>query len=222
MSEVLGENHIGEEDVSDKILTIPNIISFIRLLLVPVYFIFLFEGQTIWALVTFCIAAASDCIDGQVARRTHSVSKLGKILDPSIDTILMFSGVLGLVLIGSIPSWIMILILVRELYLLVGGMIMMIQFEAPLPPVIYPGKTATTLLFIGFAGMMLGLPEVGGLGVFDTPLLPGFNAEPCAIWIWLIYIGLVLQIIVTIYYTRVAWQNIHDKRMSAVSGKDAS
>ena len=78
-----GDNALGEEMVSTKVLTVPNIISFARLCLVPVYFATLLSGCNIAATLIFAFAAATDFVDGQVARRTHSVSKLGKLLDPS-------------------------------------------------------------------------------------------------------------------------------------------
>lgn len=193
-----------EEEVSNKVLTVPNAISAVRLLLVPVYLFLLFAGHDIAALVLFSVAALTDCLDGQIARRTHQVSKLGKLLDPAVDTILMFTGVFGVVLIGRLPIWFAVLVFARELFLLVGGGILLKRFSIQVA-VVYPGKVATTLLFVGFAGMILNMPLLPGLGITSIPWLPGFNGEPCAIWIWFIYIGLALQIGVTVYYCSRAW-----------------
>lgn len=184
---------------SDKVLTVPNVISFVRLLLVPVYLVLLFNGYRVESLVVFVIAAASDFVDGQVARRTNQVSKLGKLLDPAIDTILMFTGVIGVVVIGDLPAWFAIYIVLREAFLLIGGFILLKNFEVRVP-VIYPGKFATTFLFTGFAGMLLGLPVLNGIGIADISWLPGINGDPYIVWVWLIYLGIVLQIGVTVYY----------------------
>ena len=187
------------EEVSNKILTAPNVISAVRLLMVPVYLWLLLNGYDIAALVLFSVAALTDFVDGQVARRTHQVSKLGKLLDPAVDTVLMVTGILGVVLIGRLPAWIAVVIFAREAFLLIGGGILLKGFDIRVP-VIYPGKVATTLLFAGFAGMFLNAPLLPGLGITSVDWLPGFNAADCAIWVWLVYIGLALQIGVTVYY----------------------
>ena len=200
-----------EEYVTDRILTVPNVISFIRLLMVPVYLVLLVNGMRIAALVVFGVAAATDFLDGQVARRTNSVSRLGKLLDPTVDTILMFAGVLGVVLIGELPIWFMIYIIAREAFLLIGGGILLSRFDLKIP-VVYPGKVATTLLFAGFCGMMLGLPVVSGIPITDIGWLPGFNQSEVCVWIYLIYPGIALQLGVTVYYCIAAGRQLFGKK----------
>lgn len=192
-----------KNELSDKILTLPNVISFLRLLMVPAFLYFLLNGYRLEGLIFFSIAAATDFVDGQVARRTHSESKLGKVLDPAIDTVLMFTGVIGVVLIGDVPMWIAILVIFREAFLLIGGAILLSTKKITIP-VIYPGKFATTFLFVGFAGIMLGQPIIAGLGLVDFTWLPGFNNSMVPMWIWLIYTGLILQLAVTIFYCKQA------------------
>ena len=201
----------NEEEISDKVLTVPNIISAVRLLLVPVYLWLLFDGFDVAALVLFSIAALTDFVDGQVARRTHQVSRLGKLLDPAVDTVLMFTGVLGVVLVGRLPAWFAVLVLAREALLLVGGAVL-IKAHGIRVDVVYPGKVATTLLFVGFAGMFLNAPLVPGLGLVDVSWLPGFNAGDCALWVWFVYAGLALQIGVTVYYCVQAWGKLSECR----------
>lgn len=180
----------------------------------PLYLWLLFSGYNIYALVVFSVAALTDCLDGQVARRTHSVSKLGRLLDPAIDTVLMFTGVLGVTLIGRLPAWFAVLIILREAFLLIGGGIL-IKTRGIRVAVVYPGKAATTFLFIGFAGMILNLPLVSGLGITDAWWLPGFNNDAVAVWIWFIYIGLILQIGVTFYYCVKSYRALVDSRRQA-------
>lgn len=199
------------EAVTERILTIPNIISTIRLCLVPLYLILLFNGDDIAAAIIFAVAAATDFLDGQIARRTHTVSKVGKLLDPAVDTILMITGVLGVTILGRIPVWIAFLVFAREAFLLIGGAVLLKGFHIQIP-VIYPGKVATTLLFIGFAGFILNLPQVPGLGLCDIPWLPGFDHGATAIWIWFLYVGLILQISVTVYYCVTAWRRLEQTR----------
>lgn len=212
------ENRNEQYEASDKILTAPNVISFIRLLLVPFYLSLLFDGERVWALVVFIIAAASDFIDGQVARRTNQVSKLGKLLDPAIDTILMFTGVIGVVAIGDLPIWVAIYIIAREAFLLIGGAVLISRYDVRVP-VIYPGKFATTFLFAGFAGMFLGAPVLNGLGVIPVSWLPGFNNDAYIVWVWLIYLGIALQIIVTVYYCWKAYVLLKNRTENARNGE---
>lgn len=197
--------------VTNKIVTVPNIISLIRLLLVPVYLLLLVNGFRVWALTVFVVAAASDFVDGQIARRCNQVSKIGKLLDPAVDTILMLTGVIGVVAVNSLPVWFAIYIFAREAFLLIGGAILIAKFEVRVP-VIYPGKFATTFLFAGFAGMFLGVPVFEGLGIIDVGWLPAFNSGPYIMWVWLIYAGIALQIGVTVYYCWKAYKLLAEKR----------
>ena len=109
------------EAVTNRIFTIPNVISFIRLCMVPVYMVLLLNGYDLLATFMFALAAGTDWIDGQRARRTNCVSKLGQLLDPAVDRVLMICGVIGLMLVGRLPIWIVFVVLGRDLMLLVGG-----------------------------------------------------------------------------------------------------
>lgn len=197
----------GAEQVSDRIFTVPNLISFIRLCLVPIFLVLLFNDYDVMATFLFALAAGTDWIDGQIARRTNAVSKLGQLLDPAVDRILMISGVCGLFLVGRLPLWIILVVLVRDLLLLVGGACLLKRFRVRVP-VIYPGKVATTLLFVGFAGLLLNWPLIGGLGIVDAAWLPGFNAAACSWGIWFVYAGLVLALATTVYYVVVAVRKV--------------
>lgn len=202
-----------DEEVSSKILTLPNVISFVRLCMVPLYLVLLLNGYNIAATVVFAVAAATDFVDGQVARRTHSVSKLGQLLDPAVDRILMITGVLGVFLVGRIPLWIIVLVVARDALLLVGGAWLLSRWQIRVT-VIYPGKFATTFLFVGFAGLLLNWPLVSGLGVCDIAWLPGFTAEAVSWGIWFVYAGLVLAIGTTVYYCVTAWKKLQEARVS--------
>lgn len=197
----------GAEQVSNRIFTVPNLISFIRLCLVPIFLVLLFNGYDVMATFLYALAAGTDWIDGQIARRTNAVSKLGQLLDPAVDRILMISGVCGLFLVGRLPLWIILVVLVRDLLLLVGGACLLKRFRVRVP-VIYPGKVATTLLFVGFAGLLLNWPLIGGLGIVDAAWLPGFNAAACSWGIWFVYAGLVLALATTVYYVVVAVRKV--------------
>lgn len=166
----------NEEEVSSKILTVPNVISFIRMLLVPAFFILLTNGQRIPALVVYAVSASTDFLDGQIARRCHCVSRLGQLLDPSVDTLLMVSGVVGTWLYCGLPTWVLIVVFAREVFVLSGGF-WLLHVKHIRIPVVYPGKVATALLFFGMC--LLFLNETG---------------------LWFVYFGVILQLAVTVYY----------------------
>ena len=199
MSEGETQEQRSEEQVSDRVFTVANVISFIRLCMAPIAFVLLVTGHDIAATAVFAVSAATDFLDGQIARRTHTVSRVGQLLDPAVDRLLMICGVVGLLVIGRLPLWIVVVVLVRDLVLLAGGSYLMKNYRIRVP-VVYAGKVATTFLFVGLAGLMLNIPQVPGLGICDFAWLPGFNSASCSWGIWSIYIGLCIGVFTTIYY----------------------
>ena len=183
----------------DSIVTIPNLISLIRLCMAPLFLIFLFGGNDIFAAVVFALASGTDFLDGQIARRTGTVSKLGQILDPAVDRVLMACAVLGLFLVGRLPLWLIIIVIVRDFGLVIAGAILLQRWHKRIP-VIYPGKIATTLLFIGFAGLLLTATIVPSFAIIPFYALPGFNAVSCSWGIWFVYAGLILGLLTALYY----------------------
>lgn len=198
--------------VTDRIFTAANVVTFIRLCLVPVYYILLLKGQSITASIIFAVAAFTDCVDGQLARRTNTVSKLGKIMDPAVDRILMIMGVLGVYVVGRLPLWVILIVIARDLYLLGAGAYMLDKYHERVD-VIFPGKVATTFLFIGFFGLMMNFPVLPGLGLCDFSWLPGFNSQPSSWGIWFVYAGLIINIFTTYYYVTTAFSKTHDARV---------
>ena len=195
------EKNAGDvsEEVTDRILTIPNVISFIRMCMAPVFLVLLLQGNDIAAGLLFAFAAATDFLDGLIARKTHTVSKLGQLLDPAVDRLLMICAVVGLVIVGRIPLWIVLLVIIRDTVLLVGQQYLLRTYNERIA-VIYPGKVATTFLFVGCAGLLINTPLIAGLGLVDFAWLPGFNGAEVSWGIWFVYIGLLIAIFTTVYY----------------------
>ena len=194
-----------KEQVTNKIFTVSNVITFIRLCMIPAYFVLLLNGYDLLATLLFAVAASTDFLDGQIARRTHTVSRLGQILDPAVDRLLMVFGVVGLLAVGRLPLWIIVFVILRDAYLLGGGAYLLFRWKQRVP-VIYLGKVATTFLFVGFAGLLLNFPQIPGAAVCDISWLPGFNAQPVSWGIWFVYAGLVLATITTVIYTFKGWR----------------
>lgn len=203
MSADINKN-LGRTDVdTQRILTVPNVISFVRLCMVPWFFWLLYGSDYSIAAVVFALASATDFLDGQIARRTHSVSFVGKLLDPIVDTVLMASGILGACLIGRAPWWIFVIIFVREIFVVLGAAFLL-RVKSIHIPVVYAGKIATTLLFVGFVSLLLGWPACGGIGITDSAFFPGFNDMQTYWGIWVVYVGLLLQLATTLYYCQKA------------------
>lgn len=98
-------------------MNIPNQLSLLRIALVPVFMIFLgMEGDTnrLIALAIFIVASLTDALDGHIARKYNLITKMGKLLDPLADKVLVTAALVGLVALGKIPAWIVVLILARE------------------------------------------------------------------------------------------------------------
>ena len=210
----------NEQVVSDKILTVPNVISLVRLCMIPVFLYLLVNGENIPACAVFAVTAATDFVDGQVARRFNQVSKLGQLLDPFVDRCLVISAVIGLLVVGRVPPWIVVLVLARDLYLLCGGYYLLKCWKVRVP-VIYSGKFAATLIYVGFAAMLLNIPLISGLGLCDISWLPGFNAESVCWGIWVIYAGIVMNVFTTTYYSVDAWRRLQKAKAEKAGQSNA-
>ena len=100
-----------------KVLNLPNALTFFRILLVPVLVVVLltkFEGKEFVGLGLFLLAALTDFLDGFIARRWGLITRLGKLLDPAADKILTSAAFISLVEVGSAPAWIVVIIVARE------------------------------------------------------------------------------------------------------------
>ena len=189
------------DDHSRDIYTVANIITVLRLILVPFFFAVLINGQhDQLAFLLFFVAASTDWLDGQIARRTGTVTALGKAIDPLVDRLLLASGVLGLYIVHRLPLWTVLVLFARDAYLMYGAW-RLEQFFHTRMPVTYAGKTTTAVLLLGFSDLILGWPVVGGAALVDSPFLPGLGHTPAAIGIWFIYAGIVLSLGTALHYT---------------------
>ncbi|WP_324612980.1 CDP-alcohol phosphatidyltransferase family protein [Agromyces kandeliae] len=142
--------------VSDRIWTLPNVLSMLRLLLVPVFLVLVVLGEYVPALVVLIVASLSDLLDGYLARRLDQVTRLGQLLDPAADRLYIFAALIGLAANDLVPWWIVVVIVARDLLLVVLGVVLANHGYGPLP-VHQLGKAATFALFTGLPVIMLGL-----------------------------------------------------------------
>lgn len=191
----------SSENPSTQILTVANVITFCRLGLTAAFLV-LFAGgvHRTAALVCYTVAAVTDFLDGQVARRTQTVSWLGKIMDPVMDRVLLFTGVIGLLIVGELPVWVPAFVIGRDVYLAAGGLVLQRYRRRPVD-VAYIGKVATALLMFGFCDLLLGWPAVDGLGLVSAAWLPGLNAQGSALGIFFVYAGVACSLATALVYT---------------------
>lgn len=146
------------QDWKKEVLTIPNLLSLLRLLLIPVYaYIYLNANEDRHYLLAGGIMAFScltDLIDGRVARRFHMITTLGTILDPLADKITQFTLTLCLSLKHPVLLPVLVLFVIKEAFQLVAGLIHYRQGRM-LPGALMAGKVCTTILFVSLIAMVL-------------------------------------------------------------------
>jgi len=143
---------MASSPVSQARLTIPNLITLFRIILTPLFIIFLIQGNYRKAFVVFVLAGVSDMADGLIARTWQQKSRLGSYLDPLADKLLMAASFVTLSIYHQIPSWLTVIVLSRDVILAVGVVIFRL---ADIPLVVRPslaGKWTTTfqLITVGF------------------------------------------------------------------------
>jgi cardiolipin synthase len=192
---------IGTPDnPSDKVLTVANFITICRFALTVAFLVlFIQDEQRPLALACYAIAAITDFLDGWIARATQTVSWFGKVSDPIMDRVLLFTGVLGLVIVGDLPLWVAVFVIGRDLAL-AGGTIYLRQFYKRPVDVIYIGKVATALFMTGFCMLLLGFAKVTGPALTSASWLPGFNGQPASFGIYLVYLGVIFSTITAVIY----------------------
>ncbi|MFE1170113.1 CDP-alcohol phosphatidyltransferase family protein [Nocardiopsis sp. NPDC058789] len=141
--------------VSDRIWTVPNLLSMLRLLGVPLFlWLVLVPQADWWALLVLALAGLSDWLDGKIARAWNQATRLGQILDPLADRLYIFAALLGLVLRGIIPWWLMGILVLRDV-LILGALPLLRHFGYGPLPVNFAGKAATLCLLYSFPLLFL-------------------------------------------------------------------
>ena len=112
-----------------KLHHIPNILTAFRILLVPLVVLLMLRDEFVPALVLFAVAGFSDAVDGFLARRYHWTSRIGGLMDPLADKLLMVSSYLTLGWLGLIPPWLVGLVILRDLVIVSGAIIYNARIE---------------------------------------------------------------------------------------------
>jgi cardiolipin synthase len=112
-----------------KLRHIPNILTAFRFLLVPPVVVLMLKDEFMPALVLFAVAGFSDAVDGFLARRYHWTSRIGGLMDPLADKLLMVSSYLTLGWLGLLPAWLVALVILRDLVIVTGAVIYNARIE---------------------------------------------------------------------------------------------
>lgn len=150
-----------------RVLTLPNLVTLVRLACLPV-FLWLLFGQEDRAAAGWLLAAlgATDWVDGYLARHLGQTSELGKVLDPVADRLLFFVGAGGILIDGSVPAWFAVVVLVREA--LVGGTtVVLAALGARRIDVTWWGKAGTFGLMVAFPLFLASHADLSWSGVAD-------------------------------------------------------
>ncbi|MCU1447152.1 CDP-alcohol phosphatidyltransferase family protein [Cryobacterium sp.] len=151
----------AQTDLSSRVLTVPNVLSFLRLALVPVFLWLIVDGYDSWALLVLAVSSLTDFLDGWIARRFNQITRLGQLLDPAADRLYIFAALIGLAWRDLVPWWIVVVVVGRDVFLLLLGVVLANHGFGPLP-VHLLGKVATFCLFYALPMIMLGqaFPEL--------------------------------------------------------------
>ena len=112
-------------------MSVPNILTLLRILLIPLFVILIINKSFGWALIIFAIAGITDGVDGLIARITRQRTELGAYLDPIADKLLLSAGFVTLAIIEIIPSWLAVIVITRDVIILLGILVMILTNYSP-------------------------------------------------------------------------------------------
>lgn len=144
-------------------MTLPNIITILRILLIPVYLFFFYsslENNVLFAGIIFILAGISDVLDGYIARKYDLTSDLGALLDPVADKLMTFAILISFTTKGIIPPWILMAIGIKELMMILGGAILYLFKEKQVLPSNQFGKVATLSFYAATLSIVFKLADV--------------------------------------------------------------
>jgi CDP-diacylglycerol--glycerol-3-phosphate 3-phosphatidyltransferase len=200
---------LDREALPERVWTVPNILSVLRLLGVPLFLWLLLGPQADgWALVVLMVAGITDWADGKLAKWLDQYSRLGALLDPAADRLYIVSTLIALALREIIPIWVVALLVGRELVL---GVALLVLRRYGYPPlqVHYLGKAATLLLLYAFPVLLIAQGE----GWVATV------AEPFA-WAFTLW-GTALYVLAGVLYVVQVVGIVRAERRAAVAGAAA-
>lgn len=191
-------------------LTVPNLLSFLRIVMVPIFAVLFNQGRYGWAVLVLVLSGLSDFFDGKIARRFNQISALGKMLDPIADklTQITIAIMFYLTFKNSVDetvkafSWVFLIFLVKEAVMVVGGAIMIMMGLKP-GAAEMPGKIATFAFYV-IMGLIIAFgPDIGILGKYFT--------LPAGVMLALVGISVLLTIVAFCSYLPEVFRQVKEK-----------
>lgn len=198
------------KDLFKGCLTIPNLLSFLRIVMVPIFAVLFLKGEFLWAVFVLALSGLSDFFDGKIARRFNQISALGKILDPVADKLTQITlAVLLFITFNGADnktlkafSWVFLVFIVKEAVMVIGGALMLAFGIRPGAAEIY-GKVAT---FAFYAVMILIIcfgPDVGAFRAAFT--------LPDTVMIILVVISAILTLVAFASYMPATYAQVKER-----------
>ena len=190
--------------------TVPNWLSFARLLMIPIFAVLFNKGYIIWAVIVLGLSGLSDFLDGKIARRFNQISDLGKILDPVADKLTQITIAILLYIqfnnssesLIRTFSWIFLIFVIKELVMVVFGAVMILLGMRPSAAEIY-GKIST---FVFYGVMILLFAFAPDVGAFNT-----LWTVPQPILVILVAVSAVLCVVAFLSYIPGVYRQVKEK-----------
>ncbi|MFN2496885.1 MAG: CDP-alcohol phosphatidyltransferase family protein [Pseudonocardiaceae bacterium] len=190
-----------QRDPADRLLTVPNLLSLIRLAGVPLLlWLLLGSQQDLLAVLVLAVAGLTDWLDGKIARWLDQSSRLGEVLDPAVDRLYTLSILLAFGIREILPWWVVAVLVGRDAVLLVTLPVLRRYGYAPLP-VHYLGKAATLGLLYAFPILLLTDNGHGDLAAVARPFAVAFTVWGAGLYVWSGMLYLV-QVVLTVRAAR--------------------
>jgi cardiolipin synthase (CMP-forming) len=187
---------VASPEPADRVLTVPNVLSLLRLLGVPVFlWLLLGPHADLAALIVLAASGASDWLDGKIARWLHQTSRIGVLLDPAADRLYILATLIAFVARDIIPWWLATLIVGRDAILGLCLPVLRRHGYGPLP-VHYLGKAATFNLLYAFPLLLLATRQ-GSVADVARPIGWAFTIWGTAMYLWAgaLYVVQVVQLV---------------------------
>jgi cardiolipin synthase len=146
-----------------------------RVLLIPLFVIFIINKLFGWALITFAVAGITDGIDGMIARITHKRTELGAYLDPIADKLLLIAAFVTLAIIEILPSWLAVIVVTRDVIILLGFLVfILLDYRPKIKPSLVSKVTTffqiSTILLVLMVGYTPVFKQLSSIAIYGTTL----------------------------------------------------
>lgn len=185
-----------EKPANKRIWTVPNVLTMLRMALIPVYWVLMSQGKMIPALCTYLAASLTDLADGYIARKYNQITDFGKLMDPLADKLMVLSVMLSMILpMGGRPAILpwppFVVVLAKELLMVLGGVFMLKKGMVVYSKVI--GKAAQ---FVMVCSLLCAF------------FYEYFDRVGAPVYLWLLWIAVGLTICALVFYAKEAWQKL--------------